>query len=98
MALHRLDLDVPYSFKSPELNVMVHALSKAQISPLIHGFWLGNVRTVTVGTTLSIHFLMKPVTELVKSLMLLSAAALNMSQSAQSKQLWSKESDCSLER
>jgi hypothetical protein len=34
------------------------AFSSMQMLPVIHGFWLGYVRTVTVGTTLSMHLLM----------------------------------------
>ena len=38
------------------------------VLPVIQGFWLGYVRMVTVGT-MSMHLLMKPVTEVVDSLM-----------------------------
>lgn len=34
------------------------------MSPLIQGFWLGNDRRVIVEKAFTIHFLMKPVTEL----------------------------------
>ena len=37
--------------------------------PVIHSFWLGHVRTVTVGTTSSMHLLMKSVTDVVYSSM-----------------------------
>ena len=37
--------------------------------PVINGFWLGYVRTVTVGTTSSMHLLMKPLTDVVYSSM-----------------------------
>ena len=37
--------------------------------PVIRGFWLVYVRTVTVGTTSSMHLLMKPVTDVVYSSM-----------------------------
>uniref|UniRef100_A0A4W5LR58 Uncharacterized protein n=1 Tax=Hucho hucho TaxID=62062 RepID=A0A4W5LR58_9TELE len=37
--------------------------------PVIHGFWLGYVRTVTVGTTTLMHLLMKPMTDVVYSSM-----------------------------
>ena len=33
---------------------------------MFHGFWLGNEHTVTVGTTSSMHFLMKPVTDVLE--------------------------------
>ena len=35
------------------------AFSTMRMLPVIHGFWLGYVRTVTVGTTSSMHLLMK---------------------------------------
>jgi hypothetical protein len=31
--------------------------------PVVHGFWLGYVHTVTVGMTLTMHSLIKPVTD-----------------------------------
>ena len=37
--------------------------------PVIHGLWLGYVRTVNVGTMSLMHLLMKPVIEVVNSLM-----------------------------
>ena len=46
--------------------------------PVIHGVCLGCVRKVTVGTTSSIHFLMKPLTDMVNSLMLLEESVLAM--------------------
>ena len=45
------------------------AFSSMWMLPVIHGFWLGYVRTVTVGTTSSMHLLMKPMTEVVYSSM-----------------------------
>jgi hypothetical protein len=44
--------------------------------PVIQGFWLGYVRTVTVGTTSSMHLLMKPMTEVVYSSMPFSQTAI----------------------
>ena len=38
--------------------------------PVIHGFWFGYVRIVAVGTTSSMHLLMKPVTDVINSSML----------------------------
>ena len=43
--------------------------SSVRMLPVIHGFRLGYVRMVTVGTTLSMHLLMKLVTEVVYSAM-----------------------------
>ena len=37
--------------------------------PVIHGFWLGYVRTVNVGAMSLMHLLMTPVTEVVYSSM-----------------------------
>ena len=53
--------------------------------PVIHGFWLGYVRIVTVGTTSSMHLLMKPMTEVVYSSMLLDESR-NIFQSVLAKQ------------
>ena len=53
--------------------------------PVIHGFWLGYVRTVTVGTTSLMHLLMKPMTEVVYSSMTLDESQ-NIFQSVQAKQ------------
>ena len=52
---------------SCSLKAAALVFSSVRILPVIHGFWLGNVRMVTVGTTSSIHLLMKPVTEVVYS-------------------------------
>ena len=41
------------------------AFSAVRTLPVIHGFWLGYVRTVIVGTTSSMHLLKKPVTDVV---------------------------------
>ena len=41
------------------------AFSLVRMLPVIYGFWLWYVRTVTVGTTSSMHLLMKPVTDVV---------------------------------
>ena len=43
--------------------------SSERMLPVIDGFWLGYVRTVTVGTTSSMHLLMKPMTDVVYSSM-----------------------------
>ena len=48
-------------------------------------FWLGYVRTVTVGTTSSMHLLMKPMTEVVYSSMTLDESR-NILQSVLAKQ------------
>ena len=45
------------------------AVSLVRMLPIIQCFWLGYVCMVTVGTTLSMHLLMKPVTEVVYSSM-----------------------------
>ncbi len=59
-------------------------------SLLIHGFWLGQMQIVLVGTTSFIHFLVKHVTISEYASMSSSDAARNMSQST-----WSKQS-CSI--
>ncbi len=46
----------------PDLKADVRADKADRTSLLIHGFWLGWIRIVLVGTTSSIHFLMKHVT------------------------------------
>ena len=71
---------VTYSLKAAAL-----AFSSVQILPVIHGFWLGNVRTVTVETTSLMHLLMKPVTEVVYSSMPLDESR-NIFQSVLAKQ------------
>ena len=45
------------------------AFRSVQMLPVILGFWLGYVHTVTVGTTLLMHLLMKPVIDVVNSSM-----------------------------
>jgi hypothetical protein len=54
---------------SRSLKAEALAFSSVRMLRVIHGFWLGYVRTVTVGTTSSMHLLMKPVTEVVDSSM-----------------------------
>ena len=61
------------------------ALSSMWMSPVIYGFWLGYVRTVTVGMTSSMHLLMKLMTEVVYSLLSLDESR-NIFQSVLAKQ------------
>ncbi len=65
----------------PDLKADVRADRADRTSLLIHGFWLGLIRIVLVGTTSSIHFLMKHVTVSEYASMSSSDAAQNMSQS-----------------
>ena len=59
--------------------------SSVRMLPVIHGFWLGYECTVTVGTTLSMHLLMKPVTDAMYSSMP-SEESWNIFQSVLAKQ------------
>ena len=51
---------------SRSLKASAVAFSSMWMLPIIHCFWLGYVRTVTVETS-SMHLLMKPVTDVVYS-------------------------------
>ena len=55
--------------ESCSLKTTALAFSSVRMLPVIHDFWLGYVRTVTVGTTSSMHLLMKPMTDVVYSSM-----------------------------
>ena len=72
-------------FLSHSLKVAALAGSSVRMLPVIHVFWLGYVRTVTVGTTSSMHLLMKAVTDVVYSSMP-SDESLNIFQSVLAKQ------------
>ena len=61
------------------------AFSSVRMLPVIHGFWLGYVRMVTVGTTSSMHSLMMPITDVVYSSMPLEESQ-NIFQSVLAKQ------------
>ena len=61
------------------------AFSSMRMLPVIHGFLLECVRTVTVGMTSSMHLLMKPMTEVVYSSMPLDESR-NIFQSGLAKQ------------
>ena len=67
------------------LKVAAVAFSSMRMLPVIHGFWLGYVRTVTVGTSSSMHLLMKLMTEVVYSSMPLEESW-NIFQSVLAKQ------------
>jgi hypothetical protein len=67
------------------LKVAALAFSLVWMLPVIHCFWLGYVRTFTVGMTLLMHLLMKPVTELAYSSMPLDKSQ-NIFQSVLAKQ------------
>ena len=54
---------------SCSLKAAALAFSSLRMLPVIQGFWLGYVRTITVGTMSSMHLLMKPLTEVVYSSM-----------------------------
>ena len=51
------------------IRVRVSSSFEAAALAFSHGFWFGYVRTVTVGTTSSMHILIKPVTDVVNSSM-----------------------------
>ena len=53
----------------PLLETVAQAFISVLMFSVIHGFWLGYVRSDTVGTMSSMHLLMKPVTEAVYSSM-----------------------------
>ena len=67
---------------SRSLKAAALAFSSMWMLPVIHGFWLGYVRTVTVGMTSSMHLLM---TEVVYSSMPLDESR-NILQSVLAKQ------------
>jgi hypothetical protein len=54
--------------RDPLLKAAVLPFSSVLMLPVIHGFWLGYVRTVIMGTTSSMHLLLKPVTDVVYSM------------------------------
>ena len=62
------------------------AFSSMRMLSVIHGYWLGYVRSVPVETTLSMHLLMKPMTEVVYFSMSLDESC-NMFQFLLAKQL-----------
>ena len=70
---------------SRSLKAAALAFSSMWMLPVIQGFWLRYVRTVTVGTTSSMHLLMKPMTEVVYSSMPLDESQ-NIFQSVLAKQ------------
>ena len=70
---------------SRSLKAAALAFSSMRMLPVIHRFWLGYVRTVTVGTTSLMHLLMKPMTEVIYSSMPLDEYQ-NMSHAVQAKQ------------
>ena len=51
------------------MKVAALPFSSVRMLPVIHDFWLGYVRTVTVGTTSAMNLLIKPVTDVVYSSM-----------------------------
>ena len=62
----------------PLLEAAALPFSPVRMLPVIHGFWLGYVRTFTVGTTSLMHLLMKPVTDVVYSSIPLSYTHLTL--------------------
>ena len=69
----------------PLLETAALVFSSVRMLPVIRGFWLGYVHTVTVGTTSSMHLLMKPMTDVVYFSMP-SEESRNMFQSVLAKQ------------
>ena len=56
---------ISFRVRVPLLEAAALAFSSVWMLLVIHGFWLGYVCTVTVGTSSSMHLLMKPVTDVV---------------------------------